>query len=44
MNSPNLAPGNEPEALSGDLRAWERSPRPIPRPEKRSITQIGGRQ
>jgi hypothetical protein len=44
MNTPILAREDETDALRGDLRACERSPRPIPCPEKRLNTQTEGRR
>jgi hypothetical protein len=39
MNTPILALWLETDAMRGDLRPWERSPRPIPLPE----TGVGGK-
>jgi hypothetical protein len=42
MNTPNHVCATEIDALRGDLRACEGSPRPIARPPRRSNTRIGG--
>jgi hypothetical protein len=42
MNTPNHARETETEALRGDLRACEDSPRPIAPPPRSSNTRIGG--
>ena len=44
MNTPNPGMPAETDALRGDLRPSKRSPRPIPLPKTRPITQIGGRR
>jgi hypothetical protein len=44
MNGPNHARASETDALRGDLRASEDSPRPIARPPWCSDTRIGGRR
>ena len=44
MNTPNPGMPAETDALRGDLPPSKRSPRPIPLPETRPITQIGGRR
>jgi hypothetical protein len=42
MNPPILVRPSETDAIRGDLRPSEHSPRPIPWPEKRPATRIGG--
>jgi hypothetical protein len=44
MNPTNHARETETEALGGDLRASEDSPRPIARPPRSSNTRIGGQR
>ena len=44
MNPPNLTVEIETDALRGDPRSSETSPRPIPCPENGSTAQIGGRR
>jgi hypothetical protein len=44
MNTPILAPGPEIDALRGDLRPCETSPRPIPLPETGLHSRCGGGQ
>lgn len=42
MNTPMLAPMLETDALRGDLRACESSPRPIHHPETAVNSRFGG--
>ena len=44
MNTPHPAFAAEIDALRDDLRACERSPRPIRCPENGPTAQIGGRR
>jgi hypothetical protein len=44
MNGPIEARTIQTDALTGDLRACEDSPRPIARPPRSSNTRIGGQR
>ena len=44
MNPTNHARDTETEAIGGDLRACEDSPRPIAQPQRSSDTRIGGQR
>lgn len=44
MNPPNLTVEVETDALRGDLRPCETSPRPIPLPERGRHSRSGGQR